>query len=231
MYCVNCGVRLADTEKKCPLCGTVPYHPDIVSEQGEDLYPKDSYPVQQMSVKGVMIIITTAFVIAALISLICDLKFSGGIVWSGYVIGALIISYCSVVLPAWFDKPNPVVFVPSVLGGVMLYLLYINLASGGNWFMSFALPVSGAFTLIVTAVITLIRYVKGGRLYIFGGASIALGGLSVLIEFLLSVTFNGIPFLAWSLYPLITLTLVGGMLIFLAIYPPARETMERKFFI
>jgi hypothetical protein len=35
----------------------------------------------------------------------------------------------------------------------------------------------------------------------------------------------------WSLYPLTALVLLGGMLIFLAICRPARETMERKFFL
>ena len=29
MYCVKCGVRLADTEKVCPLCATRVYHPDL----------------------------------------------------------------------------------------------------------------------------------------------------------------------------------------------------------
>jgi hypothetical protein len=32
-------------------------------------------------------------------------------------------------------------------------------------------------------------------------------------------------------YPVTTLVLIGGLLIFLAICRPARETMERKFFI
>ena len=44
MYCINCGVKLADSEKRCPLCGTVPYHPDIVRQEGQALYPQDRYP-------------------------------------------------------------------------------------------------------------------------------------------------------------------------------------------
>ena len=35
MYCIKCGVRLADTEKECPLCGTEYM---AVTPQGE-LYP------------------------------------------------------------------------------------------------------------------------------------------------------------------------------------------------
>ena len=39
MYCVKCGVELADTENKCPLCGTSVYHPDIVRDKAEPTYP------------------------------------------------------------------------------------------------------------------------------------------------------------------------------------------------
>ena len=29
MYCIQCGVKLADSQSACPLCGTVVFHPDI----------------------------------------------------------------------------------------------------------------------------------------------------------------------------------------------------------
>ena len=52
-----------------------------------------------------------------------------------------------------------------------------------------------------------------------------------VMELLLDHTFQVEDFLGWSYYPLGALVLLGGMLIFLAIYAPARETMERKFFL
>ena len=79
-------------------------------------------------------------------------------------------------------------------------------------------------------MVTLLRYVRRGKLYIFGGAVLALGMLTPLIELLLSVTFASIRFVGWSFYPLVTSVLLGGVLIFFAICRPARETMERKFF-
>ena len=44
MYCIRCGVKLADTEKVCPLCETVVYHPEIERQDGEPLYPINRYP-------------------------------------------------------------------------------------------------------------------------------------------------------------------------------------------
>ena len=40
MYCVKCGVKLADSEKICPLCGTKAYHPDIERGEVNAIYPK-----------------------------------------------------------------------------------------------------------------------------------------------------------------------------------------------
>lgn len=231
MYCIKCGVKLADTEKQCPLCGTVPFHPDIDREKAESLYPKDRYPAQQVSRHGAMVVVTTLFLLPLLITLLCDLQINGKVTWSGFVIGALVLGYVVLVLPFWFKRPNPVIFVPCDFAAAGSYLLYIDLATGGGWFLSFAFPVVACLGFIVTTVVVLLRYLRRGRLYIFGGAGIALGAFMPLMEYLLNVTFARPRFAAWSLYPLIALVLLGGMLIFLAICRPARETMERKFFI
>jgi hypothetical protein len=155
----------------------------------------------------------------------------GGIVWAGYVIGGLLLSYVVLILPLWFRNPNPVIFVPCDFAAAGLYLLYINLATGGRWFLSFAFPVTGFVGLVVTAVVVLRRYIRRGRLYVFGGGILALGAFMPIMETLLVITFSSIPFMGWCFYPLIALGLLGGMLLFLAICKPARHSMARKFFI
>ena len=232
MYCIKCGVKLADAPNACPLCGTVPYHPEITCQESERLYPEHRYPASQLSPKGALIVTTTVlFLLPILITLLCDLQFNGGITWSGYVSGALAVMYVPLMLPWWFRRRNPVIFVPCTFVAMGLYLLYISLATGGGWFLSFAFPVTGTVGIIVTAVTTLLRYLTRGRLYIFGGAFIAIGGFFPVMELLMDHTFQVEDFLGWSFYPLAALVLLGGMLIFLAIYTPARETMERKFFL
>lgn len=231
MYCINCGVKLADTEKQCPLCGTAVFHPAISRPEGESLYPPERYPSVQVSPTGARVILLVLFLLPILICLQCDLLISHGITWSGYVIGGLLTLYVSFVLPGWFRKPNPIIFVPCDFIAVGLYLLYIDLATGGGWFLSFAFPVTGFIGILVTAVVTLLRYFPKYMLYIIGGAFIALGAFMLLMEFLMVITFDKLQFVWWSLYPLTALTLLGGTLIFLAICRPARETMERKLFI
>ena len=52
----------------------------------------------------------------------------------------------------------------------------------------------------------------------------------MLMEFFISITFDSIDFIGWSLFPLAVLVLIGGLLLYLAINKSAREVMERKLF-
>lgn len=231
MYCIYCGVKLADSEKCCPLCGTVPFHPDIPREEGKPLYPVECYPRQQVSRKGFLGVVTILLLIPVLVSLICDLSLQGGVTWSGYVIGAIALSYMIMVLPLWFRHPNPAVFVPCDFFAIGLYVLYIDLSVKGGWFLGFAFPVIGFVGVLVSAVVILTRYLHRGALYIYGGALIALGAFLPVMELLMKQTFRLSKFVGWSWYPLVALVLLGSALVFLALCRPARETAERKLFL
>lgn len=231
MYCAKCGVKLADTEKFCPLCGTTAYHPELTREEGNNIYPKRKYPAPEEKALGLPIFLTAVFLVPLLTVLVCDLRFTGAITWSGIVAGALLMLYVLGVLPLWFKRPNPVIFVPCSFGAVGLYICYLNLVLEGDWFMSFAFPILGCVTVIVVTTVVLLKYVRRGALYIFGGAFMATGGMMLLMEFLLGITFENINFIGWSFYPMVSLATIGGVLIFMGICRPAREAIERKFFI
>lgn len=231
MFCIKCGVELADTEKTCPLCATRVFHPDFPPNPAPPLYPLGKEPQPVASSRGGLIIATALFLLPMLITLQCDVHITGTVSWSGYVMGALLLAYISFVLPFWFQKPNPVVFVPCSFGALGLYLMYIDLVTAGSWFVTFGLPITGFLCLLVTAVVTLCKYLRKGYLYILGGALTALGVFFPIMGILLNLTFRGSArFAFWTLYPATTLVLLGGTLIFLAICRPARETMQRKLF-
>ena len=52
-------------------------------------------------------------------------------IWSGFASGGILLLYVLTVLPLWFKRPNPVIFVPVDFAAIILYLLYIDLATGG----------------------------------------------------------------------------------------------------
>ena len=230
MYCVKCGAKLSEGQKKCPLCETKVYHPDFISD-GDGLFPNDDAPQTEYNRFGILFVISVLHLIAFSIILVCDLAVHESVTWSGYAVGALLLTYVVCVLPAWFRHPNPVIFVPCDFAGVLALLFYISYATEGNWFFKFACPVVGVACLIVTAVVALNRYLRRGILYVIGGAIIASGLSFVLLEYLIRITFFDNVRFIWSYYPVIALFLIGMMLIVVAICKPLRRSLERVFFI
>ena len=173
MYCVKCGVALADTENKCPLCGTSVYHPDIVREKAEPTYPAYVKGREKMRPQGVLFILTILCLMPIAITLFCDLYFGNGLTWAGYPVGGIILFYSIFILPSWFYRPNPVIFCPISFGVLGAFLLYVNFQTEGDWFLTFAFPILVFVALLVCTVVTLLRYTRRGRLYIAGGTFIA----------------------------------------------------------
>lgn len=231
MYCVKCGVCLADSEKVCPLCGTVPYHPDI--ERGDTSTFPPFVKKEEKKVKRwlIMTVFTVLYLIAAAELIICDLVVSRELGWSLYSSGAMGMLYVVAFLPLWFKRPNPVVFVPISFVSAGLYLWVINILSGGNWYLSFAFPLTCMTGLIFTALSALLRYLKKGICFTLGGTLFTLSASVVLAELFASITFNGGDFFGWSLYPA-SAGLVGSLfLIALGISEPLRLWFSKKFFI
>ena len=112
MYCIKCGVELADSEKKCPLCGTVVFNPELSRPDGEPQYPRmpAAHP-EKVNHSGIMFVVTMLFLLPIVTSLLCDWQINGEIIWSGYGVGAVVLLYTLVVLPLWFRHPNPVIFI------------------------------------------------------------------------------------------------------------------------
>lgn len=234
MYCVKCGVELQKGVERCPLCGLAVYHPELREEPEPRPYPRYAGGGETVRHGGLLFVLTVLFALPALVCIVMDLNMNGGIRWSGFVAFGLAWAYIAFCLPLWFKRRSPTVFYPITVAALIALALYVCLKTGGRWFLSFAFPVGGAVLLLGEAVIALMRHAVGPRrhraLFILGGASIALGGLCMLIEFLLHVTF-GLPMQWWCLYPLAALALIGLMLIVIGICQPLRMSLHKKFFI
>ena len=93
MYCIKCGVELADSEKVCPLCGTRVYHPDIEIKTTEPPFPEYKLREPRMNLRGIMFIVTMIFAALIVQLVICNISISNASEWSGYAIGAVLLLY------------------------------------------------------------------------------------------------------------------------------------------
>ena len=232
MYCINCGIELSDGQKICPICQTRVYHPDLKKTDALPTYPRKAFKSEEINIRGLLFVVSLLHLIPIIFALIFDLNLNGEIDWFGYVVGAVTLLYVCAVLPLWFKRANPVVFIPCDFLTLAIFLWNVNLKLDGEWFWSFALPITLSLCAIVTGVIALIKYVRRGHLYVFGGAFIMLGLLVMLIEQLLHLTFEvKHTGFAWSLYPMVFLGVIGIGLIVIEIVKPFKESLKKVFFL
>ncbi len=230
MYCVKCGVKLQDGVTECPLCGTPVIIPGEELKERHETY-SERYPKENMQMKfGILGFITTVMTAASLTLFLLCMNLYGRVSWSGYAMLGMALVWIMGVLPLWFRRPKPVVFIPIDIAAICGYLLYICLYNGGGWFLSFAFPVTLISGAILIGAVALFIYVRRGRLYIIGGLFIVIGASCMLIELFQHITF-ATPMFQWSLYCVTVFSAVGLFLIIAAIIPPLRDYMQRKFFI
>lgn len=229
MYCVKCGVRLTDGTPRCPLCQTPVWDPDSVIPA--DPPYSDRYPTPPKSRRYPILAFLTAFLAAVSLSaLIFCLTNLHGVYWSGYVMLACALIYFAGIFPFWFERREPLIFVPLAFALTCGYLLYICLYTGGRWFLSFAFPVTMLAGALTTASVAFFRFGKRRRLLKIGILLVVIGCSAMLIELFQCITFGGNMF-AWSLYPVCSFSILGLFLILCGIIPPWREYLEKKLFL
>ena len=230
MYCIKCGAKLSDGQTICPICDTRVYHPDITVTE-ESTYPKIPFKSEEFNRNGLMFVITMIFLIPLILPVLLELGWHSEVSWSGYVSGGTIIFYATFIMPFWFKKAYPFIFTPVSFALIIGLLLYICYETGGTWFMPFAFPVVGSLAIIISAAVAVLFYVKRGALYTVGGVLIALGAWSVFLEFEIRRVFEVYTDFYWSIAPLTVLSVIGIMLIVIAIVKPLKESLRRIFFI
>ena len=215
----------------CPLCQTKVYHPDLTVKDPTPTYPKKDFQSEAINRKGILFVISILYLLPLLLPMLFEFLVSDRINWSGIVAAGTLLSYLFFILPAWFKKKLPMIFVPVDFLGALLTVWYICYATNGNWFFTFALPITALLGAIITAVTVLVVTLRRGRLYIVGSAIIATGGWTVLIEKLLHVTFGVRHTVYWSAFTLSSFFILGMMLIIIAIVKPWKESLRRFFFL
>lgn len=228
MYCVKCGVELADSERSCPLCETPVYYPGL-EENPEAPYPKSKKPKEVRGIRGIYFLVTVAAILAILTVLLCDININGGVTWSDYVSFAVLLLYVVFALPGWFRHPSVAIFVPVDFFAAALYLGYINLKLGADWFFPFAMPVIAFTALIVCSTVILSYYIRKGYLFIFMGASFALSLWFITVEILINLTFKLATTLIWSLYPATAFFVIGIALLLVAVIKPLHMSLSKIF--
>lgn len=236
-YCVNCGVELAESERKCPLCGTDVINPRTKgnSDAKTPFPPYHVRTQQQVSRPSLVGLLTLIFLIPILLCVVCDVSVNHAIEWSGYVVGAFLQLYITIAVPILLSgkpsKYNAVIAISLDTAFMLALLKYIEWTTGGHWFLTFAFPVALLVGIIIIVLNLLALYTGLSRLAISAIAVISAGIFCLAVELFLNFAFDLRHYLAWSSYPLITFLLLGAVLLFIDYNKPLKEKLIQKFFI
>lgn len=129
-YCVQCGVKLSDYHKKCPLCETL-----VINPNNSEIKPNTDYPdyhvvnpKEEKEVKHYVtgIILSLQVFVYSLIVFVLDWLMGKGITWSLIPIASLLLVWVGVAIPFLRKKNKFFTLFTYDSIAVMIYLLTIN---------------------------------------------------------------------------------------------------------
>ena len=155
-YCVNCGVELDATAKKCVLCDTPVYHPNKIVEKDVST-PFSDKPVIPSNVKNkfVALIISYIILIPNIVCIFINLFTSPEKLWFIFVGSSSLLFWVVFVFPFFTKKLHPYIMWAFDTVAVALYtfVFYAQNFGGGKWYFGIALPIIGIVSLAVLCYI------------------------------------------------------------------------------
>ena len=229
-YCVNCGVELDRTAKKCPLCRTDVINPNCpVDETTPTPYPVEKGTVDPVSRKGISVFLSVVFIAIAIACLLLNLfLFNQEGFWSAYVMGGCLLLWILFVPPMILRVP---VLLILILDGatVAFYLLVIATESNGrNWYFQLALPIVIAVTILISFYYYMTKHYKMSYLtktaYIIGEVA----ALNVVIELAIRHMLEDRFYIRWSAVVLTCCMVVVIAIITVTKHSQLREQVRRR---
>ena len=233
-YCVNCGVELAPSEPKCPLCGVEVINPaNPWKEPRSRPYP-DYFDTVMRGVdrRYFCLLAAVMAMIPVIICLLIDIFTSGDMTWSSYVLGAVIVLMVVVLVPISAKRKVYRYLLYDMLA-IAGYLFLIDNKSGGmNWFLPLALPVTVSFGII--AALNLLYYYNrksGGILVLMAFMLMGAGVFTVSVEFFLRLYWEQPALPVWSWYALVPCLLSGVAFLILDRRNKWKESVRKRLFL
>ena len=230
-YCVHCGVKLGESEKKCPLCGTGVYDPAA----RRDTSAPRPYPVhtpEQVLKKNkdfLQLLAGLLLLAPAALCLVIDLLVSGTVTWSAYAACALALLYVAVTVPLQITRKRVYWNLAVSFLCLNAYLfLAERFSESGPWFFPIALPAISLGTALLAALIILYRVHRLNKLTLPAASLMAVGLECLAIEWLCTLQSSSAMGFTWSPFVLAPCLFIALCLFFINGNRAVREEVRRR---
>lgn len=143
-YCVNCGVELEESAKKCALCGTEVLNPKSKpTVSSEPHFADENHIPESVSRKFIAKVISMVMFIPCLVCLLANAVFFPESFWSLYIFSTGFLAWVIFVFPFFTSKRKPYLMWAFDTVAVLFYVYLIFAISGlGNGiYLTTALPI------------------------------------------------------------------------------------------
>ncbi len=186
-YCVNCGVELDDSAKKCALCGTQVINParaDIKDETVAAPFSENVYIPKTVKARFIAGLISLIMLVPNMACFLVNILLMPGNFWSAHIMSTSLLLWVMFVLPI-FKKGKKTYFMwafDTVAVGAYTFLL-MNALNASQWYLNCALPI---ILLVSAMVLFYIIWVRKNK------RSGILKALAICAEVALTFLFGGI---------------------------------------
>ncbi len=229
-YCVNCGVELHESEKKCPLCDTVVINPNLITgEPAESVFPEEQQLVDIISEHrwwaGILAIVLA---IPASICLLCNFGIHKELSWSLIVTSALIMAWAFVGPPLLMRKINYIALFVIYTSAILIFLFVMCWQLNGDWFLSIAVPIVLCF-MTVLSINTIVIKNNVAKLYSAATFFLTIGALVVAIEIVTDYYLHKEISLSWSLIALVPCALMSLLYVIIQKKKGLKNSLKKRF--
>ena len=230
-YCVHCGVKLGDGEKKCPLCNTQVFDPSAPAPSSSArLYPVRT-PDQELkrSKHFFLALMAVMLLCPAALCLVLDLLLGNGLTWSKYAASALILLFVSCSVTLLVPRYRIYCSIGTVFICLSGYLWIVQaLSKSDAWFFPIVLPSLALAALLTAAMAALYRGQKLNKLTLLAASLAAAAAECVFVELLCSLYYGYSPLFSWSPFVLAPCLFISFAFFFINGNRAIREEVRRR---
>lgn len=189
-YCVNCGVELEESARKCVLCDTEVINPKKAAEDKKlPHFADEEYIPEGISEKFVAYVISMVMLIPSLVCILANALFFPDTFWSLYIFTTGLLTWVIFVFPFFSKKKKPYSMWAFDTVAVLIYGLFLfrMLGDEGNIYIKVFLPLA---VILSAQMLIFMLWAIGKKRHII------LKTLHVFVDFAVFSLFCGLIFSA-----------------------------------
>lgn len=230
-YCVHCGVKLADGEKRCPLCQTRVWDPASPPDaSAQRAYPMRT-PTQEIrrNKRLLLFLCGLLFLAPAALCLMIDLLAGNYLTWSIYPGGALLSFFVISVSVIYLLRRHVYITLCIHLLSLSAFLYLVEKVSGsGPWFFLIVLPSLILAHGFCALLVLFFRLKRLNKLTVIAAACAAVGLECLAIEYWCSKAIGQALSMQWSAYVAAPCIFICLTLFYINSNRTIREELRRR---